>query len=238
MPVIPTPTSTPGTRLRALRHRRGHRLAHGTVLREHAGLDAQQVDLRLVAVGDDAALDVVGRTGDVGQARRGQPARARLRERDPGRTRAEQITHHDLERRAVGAERVRPERRAHVVDGRLQHAVRRVGVGGARVELEFDQAEGREDRGDDRRLARPPLRVQRLQDFFRVRLAASGDPHDSPVQPVGHRTFREAALHERVEHRAELARRSRQQEDDPGAVGHPLARRGAVHVVDAASRRR
>ena len=71
----------------ALDRARGHRLGDlrrdGAVSVDQLRRHAEQLDLRLVRVGDDAAGDVGGGAGEVGQPRRQLAPGAGLRQRDP-----------------------------------------------------------------------------------------------------------------------------------------------------------
>ena len=58
------------------------RLAHRAMRVNQRGIDAEQVDLRLVAVTDDPAGDVVRAAGNFGQARQQQTTGARLGRRE------------------------------------------------------------------------------------------------------------------------------------------------------------
>ena len=64
------------------RHRLGDLARDRPVLLDQLGGDAEQVALGGVGVGDDAAGEVGGRAGQVGQPRRQQPGRAGLGERE------------------------------------------------------------------------------------------------------------------------------------------------------------
>ena len=66
----------------AVGHRPRDRLADRAVLANQRRGHAGQLGLRAVAVADDAAVDVVGAAGHVGQPRRQQSAGARLGDRD------------------------------------------------------------------------------------------------------------------------------------------------------------
>jgi hypothetical protein len=54
------------------------------VLVERLSSDAEQLQLRVVAVRDERAVEVVGRAGDVREERADQPAGTGLRESDRG----------------------------------------------------------------------------------------------------------------------------------------------------------
>ena len=54
---------------RAFGHGPSHRFADGVILFEHLALDAEQLRLRLLGVGDEAPLEAASRAFDVGQQR-------------------------------------------------------------------------------------------------------------------------------------------------------------------------
>ena len=64
IPVIATAYVVPARRARALGHRARARLAHGAVLAQELLAHAEQLHLRLVRVGDEAAVEVLRRAGD------------------------------------------------------------------------------------------------------------------------------------------------------------------------------
>ena len=78
-------------------HRERDRLAHRAVLRDQRLRHVEQLDLRAIAVRDDAAFDVLGAAGNVRDARRRQAAGARLGQRHPPAARAQQIADHGFE---------------------------------------------------------------------------------------------------------------------------------------------
>ena len=92
MPVIAMPTSAP---LRALMPA-AMACATGSLTAPCASIsariDAEQVDLRLVAVADDPAGDVVRAAGNVGQARQQQAAGARLGRREMPAALAQEVS--------------------------------------------------------------------------------------------------------------------------------------------------
>ena len=73
-------------------------------------------------------------------------------------------------------------------------------------------------------------RIERLSELFDVRLPAAGDEQAGPVDPIAGGARAERAFTERVQHRLQLARRSRQQHDDLLAVLDVLSRRRPVRV--------
>ncbi len=188
-------------------------------------------DLGLVAVGDDGAFDPRRTAGDVGQPRRDQAAGARLGHRDPPAARHQQRADDRFERPAVGADHVRAEHAGHVVDPLLQRDRRRRGIG-AGVELQFELPARGQDGRLDRHVALRPGAIERLQPFLGVRLAEAGDQHGAQVDARGRRPLREAAPQQGLEHRLQLARRSRQEDQHVRARFDPLPRRRAVGVVE------
>ena len=192
----------------------------------HAG----QLRLRSIAVADDAAVDVVGAAGHVGQPRRQQSAGARLGHGDRHLVLAQQIADDLFERTPV-----------HAVDRRSQDVLqfqhgggeRGVGVGLARGlcgEMELDLAEDRQDRRTDRQRLRRPLDVDRGGLRVDVRLGAAGDLQHATEQATAAGLRRQPLGDHRFQHRLHLARWPRQQHDGRRVPLQPQARRRAVRV--------
>ncbi len=69
-------------RQRTLGHRARHGLAHRALLGDVCTRHAEKLDLRVIRIGDEAALDHLGRTRHLGQGRGDQPAGAGFRGRE------------------------------------------------------------------------------------------------------------------------------------------------------------
>ena len=140
-----------GALANARRHRERDRLAHRAVLGDQRFGHVEQLDLRAIAVGHDAALDVVGAAGNVRHARRREAARAGLGKRDPPAARAQQLADHGFEHRAVGADQIRAERLRQLRHRRVRDAAAAErGIGGLRHQVQLDLPEARENRRLDR----------------------------------------------------------------------------------------
>ena len=116
-------------RQRARRHLARRRLAHRAEPGERLGAHAEQLDLRLVRIGDESALEPAGAAGDVGDRARDQPAGARLGRREPPSPPGQRASRPRLQVRTSFA----PARRAPVV----------IGVHGREAELAVDRERGR-----------------------------------------------------------------------------------------------
>ena len=83
MPVIETATSAPKRSSAPFAIASATSGETGAVALDQRRVDAEQLGLGLVGVGDDAARHVGGGAGQVGHARRQQAAAARLRQAEP-----------------------------------------------------------------------------------------------------------------------------------------------------------
>ena len=173
-----------GARADALRHRR----ATGSLTAPCSAISGSgtpsQLGLRAVAVAHDAAVDVVGAAGHVGQPRRQQPAGARLGDGDRQLALAQQVADDRFERPAVGA-----------VDGAAEHVCelaaprrraprrRRARLGASRGQVQLDLAEHRENRRADRhRLRASTARRPAARCASTSRLGPAGDLQHAPEQ--------------------------------------------------------
>ena len=115
MPVMPTPTSAPSARDRAVGQRRGDLGRHRAVALDQRRVDAGELDLRLVGVDDEAAAARRPRSPARSVSRAGhQPAGARLGRRDRARRRraAASATCSSTDVAVVGEQRARRGARA------------------------------------------------------------------------------------------------------------------------------
>ena len=218
MPVTATPTSAP-SRARtpsAIACATGSLTAPCAASRPGRHVELRALDV--VVVGDDAA-DHPGRAaGDVGQARRarGPPCTTRRRAiRQPRIT--QRVADDDLERSAVHADDRRLERRRQRV-ARRDSSARSIAldVRAPRRDVQLDLTGRGEDRRLDRRRPRRERRVDRMRDVLDERLRPAGDL-ESPAAALD--ALRRDKVCSRgntlgVEHRLELARRTRQQDHD------------------------
>ena len=104
MPVIPTPTSAPDARPRAVGERLGDLDRHRPDPSDQIRRDVRERRLRGVRVHDEAARHVVRRARQVRQAAGEQPARARFGRRDRPAAGAQQPGDLLVDRGAVGRE--------------------------------------------------------------------------------------------------------------------------------------
>ena len=191
-----------------------------------------------VGVGDDAGLDVAGAPGHVHQPGRDQSTRARLPHRHPEAPAREQRRDDLRQRTAIGAEQVVSQHLGELPGRPVENRVgRRLRIGPGR-QVQLHQPRRRQHRGLHPRLGLPPSLVDRLGPLLDKRLPAARHAQHPPIQPPRCRPRGESALHQRGEHRLQLAGRPRQQDDHPAVVLHPESRRGTPRVVERDRARR
>ncbi len=107
---------------------------------------AEQIGLRLIAVDDNAAVDVIGAAGHFGEPRHHEPARARLGGGNRQPARAQQLADDLLHRLAARAEQIAAERRAHICHRSVERAVALFGSWSDGGQMQLDLAERCENR--------------------------------------------------------------------------------------------
>ena len=96
--------------------------------------------------------------------------------------------------------------------------------------MQLDLAEGREDRRIDSGRRRKPSRIEGLHLLFDRRFTLAGDAKQPAKQPRCPDMSQQPLLDQRLEHRLQLARRTRQQHDEFFVVFDPQSRRRSVLV--------
>ena len=96
--------------------------------------------------------------------------------------------------------------------------------------MQLDRSQRRQNRRGDWRRRLLPHAIQRMQLLIHVRFDAASDAHDSSDEDAASAPLLERTLDELCEHRSQLARRSRQQQDEPIPVIDPQTRRAASRV--------
>ena len=181
---MPTARSLRASAAIAAGHGFGHRLADRAMRGDERRRHAEQIGLRLIAVDDNAAIDVVGAARHLGQPRHHEASGARLGCRNPESAAAQQLPHHLLHRLALRAEQIAAERRADLCNGCVERAMPLLGSS-ARYAVRCSSIWP-----SDARIvvvifvgAASHSRIERLHLLFDVRLALSGDAQHAAEQP-------------------------------------------------------
>ncbi len=232
MPVMPMPTSAPLRARMPGRHRRRDRLADRAVGLDQPRVHAQQVDLRPVAVADDAAGQIIRGASHLGEARHQQAAGARLCRRQQPSPLAQRVADDVLDRSPGVAVDIVSKGRHRRARRRIEHTSG-LGLGPRpRRQVQIDRSARGENRDFDGRRVRGPRLVERPDRLFGMRFGPAEHPQNASVETVAADPARKAIAHLAVQHRQQLPRRPRQQHDHLLAVLDPQPGRSPVDVGD------
>ncbi len=214
----------------ALSHRLRHGLAHGAVCRDEGRGHAQLLNLDVIRVRDDAALNPGRAAGHVSEPAQQSAARAGLGRGNPPSARLQSGADDGFERSAVSAEDGTSNRGLETSDRVLERPRQRAGVRPGRRYVKFDLTGCRQNRGLHGRVGGAERRVDGKRELLDLRLGAPRDFDHASEHPPAAGPRGNARLDVSLEHGSQFSRRSRKEHHHPLIDLEQQARRGAKRV--------